>query len=76
MESVVREALYVYTVDVDSSDVQKFMYRDRAYRWSTTGPHVCFTRYDEVDGSLRLTFWHNETKETLWPKLNLYLQSQ
>jgi hypothetical protein len=73
MESVVREALYVYTVD--SSDVQKFMYRGHSYSWSVRGDHVCFTRY-ESDGSLRLTFWHNETPETLWPKLNLYLQSQ
>jgi hypothetical protein len=75
METVVREVLYVYAVDVDPSDAQKFTYGGRCFRWSTTGPHVCFTRY-ESDGTLQLTFWHRETPNSLWPKLNLYLQSQ
>lgn len=70
-----REALYVYAVDVDPSDAQAFVYRGRCFRWAVRGPHVCFTRY-ETDGSLRMTFWHGESRATLWPKLNGYLQAQ
>ena len=68
-----REVLYVYAVDETSAE--KFTYRGRQFSWSVRGPHVCFTRY-EPDGTLRLTFWHGETRTSLWPKLNGYLQAQ
>ena len=73
MEAVVREALYIYAVVHTSA--QKFTYRGHQFSWSVRGPHVCFTRY-EPDGSLRLTFWHGETRTSLIPKLNGYLQGQ
>ena len=75
MEVVVREVLYVYAVDVDPFNAQRFVYRGRLFGWSVRGPHVCMTRY-EPDGTLRLTFWHGETRASLRPKLNGYLQAQ
>lgn len=72
MEAVIREALYIY--DVNIVDAQSFIYRDRSYRWFVRGPHVTLVR-QEADGSLRLTCWHNVTPQTLWPKINTFLQS-
>jgi hypothetical protein len=74
MEDVVLDLLYIYSVF--HIEKKKFMYRGRLFRWSVQGSHVCITRYDEVNGTLRMTFWHYETPLTLWPKLNGYMQAQ
>jgi hypothetical protein len=73
MENVIREALYVYAVDVDTADAQKFVYRGATFRWCVKGCHVSIARY-RFDGSSRITFWHNVTPVTLWPKISHYLQ--
>jgi hypothetical protein len=74
METVVRNMLYIYAVDVDPSDAQVFAFRGRRYHWSVRGPHVCLTRYDP--DRLVMKFWHGLDQKELAMQLHSYLQRQ
>jgi hypothetical protein len=75
METVIRNILFIYAVDVDPSDEQAFVYRGRRYRWSTLGGHhICLTRHDP--NRLVMKFWHGLGQKELAMRLHTYLQEQ